>query len=296
LVIESVEGYVEVSGFKLYYRSFGEAAKGTILTLHGGPGATHDYMLPVSRLAEHGYRVVLYDMLGGGRSDFPQDMSLYAIERWAEEAEGVRRALDLGRVHLLGHSLGGSIAMTYALAHQQNLMSLTVSSGFASAPLLISEVLRLESELPAPSREAIRKAEESRDFKSQDYKNAVKEFMDRHYQRGLIDFNPPEHVYTLSHFNKLLYRTLWGPTEFRVTGTLKTWDISSKLGTLDLPCLITAGRYDEATPTVAMDLHRRIRGSKLVIFENSSHNAMLEERDEYIRTVAEFLDSVPTKA
>ena len=154
----------------------------------------------------------------------------------------------------------------------------------------------MESELSDTSRDAIMKAEESRDFKSREYRDAVKEYMDRHYQRGLLEFNPPEHAYTVAHFNKLLYRTMWGPTEFRVTGTLKSWDISGKLGVLDLPCLITAGRYDEATPTVAADIQRRIRGSKLVIFENSSHNAMLEERDAYLDTVAMFLDSVPTKA
>jgi proline-specific peptidase len=266
--------------------------RGTVLTLHGGPGATHDYMLPVSGLAARGYRVVFYDMLGSGKSDTPDDLSIYTVDNWANEAEGVRKTLGLGKVHLLGHSLGGSIALAYALRYQHNLKSLVVSSGFASAPLLISEIHRLETELPAATREAIGKAEQSKDFKSQAYKDAVKEFMDRHYQWGLREFNPPEHVYTLTHFNKLLYKTLWGPTEFRVTGTLKTWDISGRLAAITIPCMITCGRHDEATPTVAGDIYSRIKGSKLVIFEKSSHNSMLEEKKEYIRTVADFLDTV----
>ena len=288
----SAEGFIEVSGHRLFYRSFGSGEQGTILTLHGGPGATHDYMLPVSALADYGYRVVFYDMLGSGKSDAPEDLSLYRIENWANEAEEVRDALELGKVHMLGHSLGGSIALSYALSYQDQLRSLIVSSGFASAPLLISEISRLEAQLTKESREAISKAEQSRDFKSPEYKAAVKEFMDKHYQYGFREFNPPELLNTLAHFNKRLYRSLWGPTEFRVTGSLKSWDISDLLGRITVPCLITVGRYDEATPEVARDMHRRIRGSRLVVFEESSHNAMLEERDAYVRTVAEFLGGI----
>jgi proline iminopeptidase len=292
LTADHSTGFVEVLGHKLFYESFGSAEKGTVLTLHGGPGATHDYMLPISALADLGYRVVFYDMLGAGKSDYPEDLSLYTIDRWAEEAEGVRSALSLGRVHLLGHSLGGAIALACAIRDRSNLRSLIISSGFASAPLLISEILELESELPRPARDAIRQAERSRDFKSEGYKEAVKEYMDRHYQRGLVESNPPEHAYTLAHLNKRLYKALWGPTEFRVTGSLKTWDISDKLVALDLPCIITVGRYDEATPAVAASMHSRIKRSRLVIFENSSHLAMLEEKEAYIRTVAEFLDAI----
>jgi proline iminopeptidase len=286
------EGYTEVLGHRIFYRTFGLPEKGTVLTLHGGPGATHDYMLPISDLARSGYRVVFYDMLGSGRSDAPDDISLYTLERWSGEAEGVRDALALGKVHLLGHSLGGAIALLYALSHQEGLRSLIISSGFASTPLLTSEIHRLESELPRVHLDAIQRAEETRQFKTEEYRRAVKEYMDRHYARGLRVENPPEHVYTLTHFNKLLYKTLWGPNEFTVTGSLKSWEISDQLSRLEIPCLITAGRFDEATPKVAEDLHRRIRGSSLVIFEDSSHLAMLEERERYIQVVSAFLDRV----
>src|SRR6202166_3328016 len=107
MITSSSEGYVEVVGHKIFYRTFGIPEKGTVLTLHGGPGATHDYMLPISDLTRSGYRVVFYDMLGCGRSEALEDVSQYTLEGWAKEAEGVRRALDLGEVDLLGHSLGG---------------------------------------------------------------------------------------------------------------------------------------------------------------------------------------------
>jgi proline iminopeptidase len=55
-------------------------------------------------MADHGYRVVIHDQLGNGRSDKPRDKSLWTITRYVEEVEAVRRALKLGRVHLLGQS------------------------------------------------------------------------------------------------------------------------------------------------------------------------------------------------
>ena len=52
---------------------------------------------------------------------------------------------------------------------------------------------------------------------------------------------------------------------------------------------MTVGKYDEVTPTVAGSIHRGIRGSKLVVFEDSSHLAMWEERARYIEVVRDFL-------
>ncbi|MDV3278089.1 MAG: hypothetical protein LYZ69_06440 [Nitrososphaerales archaeon] len=62
------QGFVEVLGYRLFFRSFGRDERGTVLCLHGGPGATHDYLLPMADLSNHGYRVVFYDQLECGRS------------------------------------------------------------------------------------------------------------------------------------------------------------------------------------------------------------------------------------
>ena len=63
------DGYVTVLGRRIYYKSFGEGKKECLLCLHGGPGLTHDYLLPLSDLVGFGYRVVFYDQLGCGKSE-----------------------------------------------------------------------------------------------------------------------------------------------------------------------------------------------------------------------------------
>jgi pimeloyl-ACP methyl ester carboxylesterase len=77
-----------------------------------------------------------------------------------------------------------------------------------------------------------------------------------------------------------------------ITGTLKDWDITHRLGEIRTPTLITAGRYDEFTPRQAQALHEGIPGSELLTFEQSSHMQFAEEPDRYLQVVSDFLDRV----
>jgi len=61
---------------------------------------------------------------------------------------------------------------------------------------------------------------------------------------------------------------------------------------ITVPTLITVGKYDEVTVNVAQLIHKNIKGSRLVIFENSSHMAMWEEKDKYLEVIKEFIDQV----
>jgi len=89
-----------------------------------------------------------------------------------------------------------------------------------------------------------------------------------------------------------VYLTMQGPNEFNITGTLKHWDITGRLGEIDVPTLITAGGHDEFTPVQAEALHAGIPGSELVTFENASHMQFVEEPERYHELVADFLARV----
>src|SRR5437899_11996517 len=100
--MEPIEGYAKILGFNLFYRSYGKPTKGTVLCLHGGPGATHDYLLSLEDLAQFGYRVVLIDQLGCGKSEQPRGPSLYTIAHNVEQVQRVRTSLRLRKRHLIG--------------------------------------------------------------------------------------------------------------------------------------------------------------------------------------------------
>ena len=283
------QGFVQVLGYRMFYRSFGTPTKGTVLCLHGGPGATHDYLLPLADLAQFGFRVVFFDQLGCGRSQRPRGTKLYTVEHNVEEVEGMRRALKLGRVHLMGSSYGGALALATALKYQRNLRSLIITSGLASIPLTVHEMWRLVNRLPRAVRNAIHRYDAAGDFQNPQYLRAA----DVLYRRYLFRLPvwPHEVVHSLGQIG-IVYQIMNGPNEFTITGRIRDWDVTDQLPRIRLPTLVTVGRYDEVTPRVAEAIHRGIHGSRLVRFEKSSHLAMWEERALYVARVRDFLEGL----
>jgi pimeloyl-ACP methyl ester carboxylesterase len=120
-----------------------------LLCLHGGPGMPSDALEPLEALAFTGRTVIRYDQLGCGRSDRPRDPALWTISTFVDELVAVRRALGLERVHLLGWSWGGMLALEYLLDRRPDgVASLVLASAPASAPLWREEARRLRDQLP----------------------------------------------------------------------------------------------------------------------------------------------------
>lgn len=291
----TTEGEVTVLGHRLFYRSFGEPAHGTVLGLHGGPGATHDYLLPFSDLVPDGFRVVLFDLLGCGRSEVPADHALFTLAHNVDEVEGVREALGLGRIHLIGSSYGGLLALAYALRYQTNLRSLITVGGLADVPLASREMARLKTTLPPPIPEILRTHEEQGTLLAPEYARAVDVFY-RHFLCRLDPW-PAEVQHSLDMTaQRPVYGEMNGPNEFTITGVIRDVDITSQLPLIRVPTLVLGGRFDEVTPRVAEQIHQGIPGSRRVEFEHSSHLPFWEERDRFHGVVARFLRSVNSPA
>ena len=126
------EGFVEFRGHRTWYRVSGEASPGTLplLCLHGGPGSSSAYFHPLEELT--GRQVVVYDQLGCGESDRPDDVE-WSLELFVDEVGAVREQLGLDRIHLLGQSWGGILAQQYVLDHPGGVCSLILSSTLSSA-------------------------------------------------------------------------------------------------------------------------------------------------------------------
>lgn len=279
-------GFVDVNGFKLFHRAFGRGDN-VLLCLHGGPGAIHDYLLPFGKLGDEKVRVVLYDQLGCGKSERPQDTSRYTIDYGVEEVEGVRQRLNLGKINLFGNSYGGALALQYALKYQRNIKKLIISSGLSNVPETVEEMKRLKTLLPEDIQETLAKYEAVDDYQNPEYLKAVEVFY-RNFVCRLPEW-PDEVARTLNGISTAVYHTMNGPNEFTIIGNLRDWDITARLPEIKVPTLVTVGKYDEVTPKIATTIHNHISGSKLIIFENSSHLAMWEEQESYLRTVREFI-------
>jgi proline-specific peptidase len=285
------EGYVPIDGYRVWYWSVGGGSaqeRIPLLILHGGPGVPHDYLENLAALATEERRVIFYDQLGCGRSDQPDDLSLWRVERFVEELAGVRRSLGLERVHILGQSWGGMLAIEYALTRPQGLVSLILSNTTPSIPLWVAEANRLRAQLPPDVEAILRRHEAAGTTASQEYQEAMQVFYDRHVLRVPM----PDYVRRAFDQIGTVYHYMNGPSEFHVIGPLKDWDRTAWLGEIQVPTLIIAGEYDEATPLINDVLQRGIPGSERLELAGCSHLSHVEDPERYMQSVRAFLERV----
>lgn len=279
---------VQVDGHKVVAYSFG-AGDDVLFCVNGGPGLPCDYLREAhSCFVDHGFRVIAFDQLGTGASDRPRDEKLWTIERYVQETETVRRALKLGRIHLLGHSWGGWLSIEYALTHPNSMKSLILSSTVADIPQLRSELDRLRAALGAETVAMMQAFEVEGRFDHPAYLGAISVLNYRHVCR-LADWPAPVNR-SVGDWNMEPYGAIQGPNEFLYIGNIRNWSQLSELHKIKVPTLITVGRHDEQTPACAMQMKLELPHAVLHVFPNSSHLPFYEDPDLYYPAVLEFLN------
>jgi L-proline amide hydrolase len=288
------EGTLQWQGFQTWYRVVGGsgAQHAPLVVCHGGPGMTHDYLSSLAALAGHGRPVVFYDQLGNGRSGRHPDApaSFWTPELFVRELETLVESLGFADgYHVLGHSWGGMLALEHAARRRQGLRSVIAVSAYGSSALFKQEVAALVAALPSETRDAIERHEAAGTVESAEYQQAVRVFYRRHVCRAKPV--PEEVMRTLAAMGQdsTVYQAMVGPSEFTMTGSLRDWDITDRLGAVSTPVLLVSGRHDEVTPTAVSQLREAMPSVEWELFEDSSHMAHVEEPDRFRRTVTEFL-------
>jgi proline-specific peptidase len=226
--------------------------------------------------------VVVYDQVGCGHSSHPPADEL-GLGVFIEELTNLREHLHLDRMHLLGTSWGGMLAIEYALLQPRGLVGLVLSSTLTNIGSWADEARRLRDEMPERYRRVLTERQSAPDISLEEAEAAF----DRRHICRLED--APE-IQKMKHAsNKEVYRALWGPNEWTPTGTLSGWDVRDRLHELDVPTLVTAGRYDLCTPRILRELKEGLPHSKTVVFDASSHTPYLEEAGAYANELSRFL-------
>jgi proline-specific peptidase len=281
------DGYLDYLGYRTWYRVVGDLGSraAPLLALHGGPGSTHHYFAPLERLADE-RPVVVYDQIGCGSSDRPRDIE-WSIAVFRDEVDAVRSHLGLERIHLLGTSWGGMLALEHVLSGAEGIVSLILSSTLASVDQWAAEQLMLKNALPPDVVEVLDRHERAGTYDAPEYAEAMEAYFDRHFYRG----PKPRPELELMNAEKAMdvYRAMQGPNEWTVTGALRGWDVRDTLGEIDLPTLVIRGRHDMCTDPIAARLTEGIPNAREVVLEESSHTPVLEETDRYLATIGPFM-------
>jgi proline iminopeptidase len=263
-----------------------------VLTLHGGPGVTHEYFECFEDfLPQAGIEFYYYDQLGSFYSDQPDDTSLWTIDRFRDEVEQVRAGLKLENFYLYGQSWGSMLAIEYALKYPQHLKGLVLSSMTASIASYVKYVNTLRAALPKEILTVLEKYEARGEYDAPEYQQAMfKEVYGRHVCR--LDPWPDPVARAFKHINNQVYNTMQGPNEFVVTGTFKDWDRWKDLSRIGVPTLVIGARYDEMNPDDIRTMGRLLPRGRTLICENGSHLAMWDDQEAYFRGLIDFLHDV----
>lgn len=283
-------GFIAVEGGRVAYEVHGTGTRTPLLVLHGGPGIPHDYLENLALLGDE-RPVVFYDQLGCGRSDRPDDPSLWTRERFAREVEAVRRALGLDEVVIYGHSWGTILAVDYltgsAGKRPTGVKGVILAGPALSIPRWIADAERLLATLPQGDADAIREGERTGQTSSEAYRSATRSF----YERYVCRCQPwPEALdRAFAGTGEQVYAAMNGPAEFAITGSLRAVDVTPKLGDLGVAALYICGEYDEATPESTRAFAAMTPGSEVVVVAGASHVANYDRPVEYMAALRDWI-------
>lgn len=172
-----------------WYKVVGDltTAKTPLIVIHGGPGACHEYLLPLTDLAPS-IPLIFYDQIGNGQSthlpDKAGDEAFWSVELFQNELDNLINHLGLRdrSIDVLGHSWGGSLAAVWASdpSSSANLRRLIIANSLASMEKFQIGVNALRKKLPSNVQEVLDRGDETKDYASPEYEAAVEVFYQRH--------------------------------------------------------------------------------------------------------------------
>jgi proline iminopeptidase len=277
--------YVDVNGARLFVRTVGAGIP--LVIVHGGPGMSHDYLAPqlVELLASE-YRLIFYDQRASGRSSAVEDTARLTMAQFVEDLEGLRLALGLDQLNLLGHSFGGLLTMYYAAEYPEAVNKLLlVDSSPASwqlnFPYFRQTIAERQTEM---DREEMARLVSTPDARSDPTT------MDRYYKLFFrAFFNDPQ----LSESLDLGINEQWlqknATTGGRIWASIGEYDIHDRLGRISAPTLILHGTRSVLAMEGAEAIAARIPRSRLIRLHDVGHFPYVEAPESFAAAVKAFV-------
>jgi proline iminopeptidase len=283
--------------FRVWTKRTGNNPRVKVLLLHGGPGATHEYLTACdSYFPAAGIEYFYYDQLGSAWSDQPDEPDLWTIPRFVDEVEQVRQALGLDRdnFYLFGQSWGGMLAIEYALEHQEHLKGLVISNMMSSGPAYNDYAERVL--MPSMDQTALAEIKHLEATGATDEPRYMELLMQHHYVHHVLRMPAEEWPDPVNRafaaINQAIYVPLQGPSELGAGGVLRTWDRTADLPRIKVPTLVISARYDTMDPDFMEMMANRLPHGSYLFCPNGSHLAMYDDQVTYFNGIVDFIRDV----
>ena len=279
-------GYLDFDQGKIYYETYGKGEP--IIVLHGGPGSSHNYLLPqMLKLAEHN-QVTFYDQRGCGKStDTPYDKKYISHAQFVDDLDALRKALGYEKITLLGHSYGGLLSMKYAIKYPDHVKSMILVDPSPSTLAGNMAFMKEFSKRIVSVKRAVDPTKELSDKEKYDVALMAKQMK---ALSSMYFYNPEKAkeltMYCTQDFLKGYWKTfdiLWP------LYTTEQFDLRPALAKLTIPTLIIHGDHDIIPLSTVNETHSAIPKSELVVIKDSDHYTYIEKPKEFFDAIDEFL-------
>ncbi|KAG6836450.1 hypothetical protein H0H93_007882 [Arthromyces matolae] len=271
--------------FQTYWKIFGslDSGKTPLVVLHGGPGLSHDYLVPFADLTgQNNTPVILYDQLGNAKSTHldSKPQSFWNIDLFIDELVNLLEFFNIEHsFDLAGHSWGGILAAEFVVQRNPHgLRHLIISSAPASSELMGESHMQLLQAFP----KWVQVDFEAGMSDPQNFYAALQVYYAVH--ACTVKPLPAEYNYTLD--------TVFGPNgDVTVASAtfLNGWTIIDRIHLLQVTTLLINGRADIVQDFVIVPYFENMPKVKWITFQLSSHMPFWEERESYFQVVSDFL-------
>jgi proline iminopeptidase len=263
----------------LFARWVGEGGP-TVVVLHGGPGASMDYLRPQFDRLARDRTLLFYDQRGGGRSEVPRETPLDWRSHVAD-LEAVLAGLTPRPSCVMGFSWGGLLAILYALEHPgavQRLALVAPAPTWAAArEAFDAEFARRQAD---PRVAAARAALSASGLRERD----PDAFWRRAFELSVSGyFRDPSRATQLSPFR------VAARVQQAVWHSLSGMDLRPRLGGITAETLVLHGRHDPVPLAASELLARALPHARLEVFEDSGHTLYTEETERFVQVLDPFL-------
>jgi 2-succinyl-6-hydroxy-2,4-cyclohexadiene-1-carboxylate synthase len=266
--------FINVKGLNVHVQIWNELSEQTIVMLHGFTGSTCTWELIARQLT--GFRVVAIDCIGHGKTDSPVDLSLYEMNSQVEVLEEVCRQLQLDCFTLVGYSMGGRIALSYAVKYPDRIKTLILES---ASPGLKSEeerVLRRQADnLLADKIE----------------RNGIESFVDAWENIPLFASQKrlPLSVQQEIRKERLQQRALGLANSLRGMGTGMMPPLWRMLGEMQMPVILITGELDVKFMNIAREMTALNKKAQHLTVNDVGHAIHVENPPEFATIIKETI-------
>ncbi|HKL17889.1 MAG TPA: alpha/beta fold hydrolase [Halalkalibaculum sp.] len=283
--ITQAEGrLIPVNGTELYVKAIGSGEP--VIVVHGGPVLDHSYLYHHLEPLSKDYRLIFFDQRLSGRSSADIDSADISLNAFIEDIEALRKELNFGKVHILGHSWGGLLAMKYAIRYPDHVIKLMLINSMApTSKLWQKEVAVLASSSSRADSLQRQKIMQSRNFR-ENKPQAIEKLLELSFKNQFYD---PENAALLDLFvpeDYMKRSRLFG----NLMPYLSSYDLTDELRKLNIPTLIMYGRAEPAADISGPVLNRLITNATFTLIDESGHFPFIEQPMKFRETVSNFIN------